>query len=365
MRGFFVEARRKRRERLPLTPLETIGRRLDRRPSRVRRRPRRRPTRHAPQPTRVAGRPREPVPAPVDAPVDQRAARDRPAGRHPAAFELLARRLGSQHAAQHEVMECLGRDALGRRSKAAGRPTARPTSTACAGARRGREGDRPTNPPPAGPAGRAASTPLDQALRSRPRAVHHGRAAVRRRGPGRAPSRRAAVEREANAASAPILRACSSPWPLFGAVIGPVALAWGLQRASAHCRVAAAGARGGVHGAACPPPVRRVDRSPRLAWPCGCCSVPAPCCWSPTASGDGASTSRGPFGRGRRRRPPWGLDNALSRGLAERDPGQVVAAKATLGYMPRPQGYSVGRTMSGFDRTRRHHADSPSRNCSR
>ena len=108
VRGFFVEARRKRGEGLPLTPLETIAADwIEAHPEYAADLADAEAARAAVYPAR--GRPREPVPAPVDAPVDQRAARDRPAGAASAqAFELLAARLGSAHAAQHEVMECLG-----------------------------------------------------------------------------------------------------------------------------------------------------------------------------------------------------------------------------------------------------------------
>ena len=107
VRGFFVEARRKRGERMPLTPLETIAADwIDAHPE------------YEPELETAAGT-AEPA-APRDGrenpflhlsmhlSISEQLSIDQPAGIRQA-FELLARRLGSQHAAQHEVMECLGR----------------------------------------------------------------------------------------------------------------------------------------------------------------------------------------------------------------------------------------------------------------
>ncbi len=107
VRGFFFEARRKRRDRLPLTPLETIGADwIDAHPE-------------YDADIVAAAAPSEPAAAQgnrenpflhlsMHLSISEQLAIDQPAGIRQA-FELLARRLGSQHAAQHEVMECLGR----------------------------------------------------------------------------------------------------------------------------------------------------------------------------------------------------------------------------------------------------------------
>ncbi len=107
VRAFFVETRRKRRERLPLTPLETIGADwIDAHPE-------------YDVDIVAAAASSEPAASPGDREnpflhlsmhlsISEQLAIDQPAGIRQA-FELLARRLGSQHAAQHEVMECLGR----------------------------------------------------------------------------------------------------------------------------------------------------------------------------------------------------------------------------------------------------------------
>ena len=73
------------------------GRAVDRRAPGVRRRPRRRRCR-AGRELRCRRRPQQPLPAPVDAPVDQRAAEHRPAARHPPGVRAARRapRLGAR-----------------------------------------------------------------------------------------------------------------------------------------------------------------------------------------------------------------------------------------------------------------------------
>ena len=108
VRAFFAEARGKRLERLPLTPLETIAADwIEAHPE------------YEPDLVAAGAAPVEAI-APQEGrenpflhlsmhlTISEQLAIDQPAGIRQA-FELLARRLGSQHAAQHEVMECLGR----------------------------------------------------------------------------------------------------------------------------------------------------------------------------------------------------------------------------------------------------------------
>ena len=110
--AFFCDVAAKRRDGMPPTLPKTWPRSGS--PStRVRGRPRRHRRRAGCRLCRRR-RPHQSVPAPVDASVDQRAGLDRPASGIRQAFELLARRRGSAHEAQHAMMDCLG-EMLGRR----------------------------------------------------------------------------------------------------------------------------------------------------------------------------------------------------------------------------------------------------------
>jgi len=108
VRGFFVEARRKRLDALPLTPLETIaadwieghpeyaGDLADAEAARQ--------ARYGD----ATGRENPFLHLSMHLSISEQVQIDQPAGIR-AAFLQLAGKLGSQHAAQHEVMECLGR----------------------------------------------------------------------------------------------------------------------------------------------------------------------------------------------------------------------------------------------------------------
>ena len=103
VRDFFVDARRKRGEGLPLTPLETIAADwIDAHPEYA-------PDLADAEAARTANYPAD---AGRENPflhlsISEQIAIDQPVGIRPA-FDALAARLGSAHAAQHEVMECLG-----------------------------------------------------------------------------------------------------------------------------------------------------------------------------------------------------------------------------------------------------------------
>jgi hypothetical protein len=108
VRDFFVAAHRKRAERLPLTPLETIAADwIEAHPEYGADLADAEAARAATYPAE-AGRENPFLHLSMHLTISEQLAIDQPAGIRQA-FELLARRLGSQHAAQHEVMECLGR----------------------------------------------------------------------------------------------------------------------------------------------------------------------------------------------------------------------------------------------------------------
>ena len=107
VRRFFVEARRKRDERLPLTPLETIAADwIDEHPEYR--------ADLADADAAVAashagedGRENPFLHLSMHLSISEQVAIDQPRGIKQA-FALLAAKRGSAHAAQHEVMECLG-----------------------------------------------------------------------------------------------------------------------------------------------------------------------------------------------------------------------------------------------------------------
>ena len=115
---------------------------------------------------------------------------------------------------------------------------------------------------------------------------------------------------------------------LFGAVIGPVALAWGLQRTSGagaslmltlEAVFTALLARAWYHEA--------LDR--RIAAALGLLTLGGMALVLDRAAG-GASPLLGLLAV-LLATAAWGVDNTLSRALAERDPGQVVMFKGALG----------------------------------
>ena len=108
VRRFFVEARRKRDERLPLTPLETIA------ADWIDAHPEYRGDLADAEAAATAAYPAESghenpfLHLSMHLSISEQVSIDQPAGIRQA-LELLAARLGSRHAAQHEAMECLGR----------------------------------------------------------------------------------------------------------------------------------------------------------------------------------------------------------------------------------------------------------------
>ena len=107
VRDFFVEARRKRSERLPLTPLETIAADwIEAHPEYAADLADAEAARAAAYPAE-AGRENPFLHLSMHLSISEQVAIDQPAGIRPA-FDSLVARLGSAHAAQHEVMECLG-----------------------------------------------------------------------------------------------------------------------------------------------------------------------------------------------------------------------------------------------------------------
>jgi hypothetical protein len=107
VRQFFVDASRKRRERLPLTPLETIAADwIEAHPEYAADLADAELARSAIYPA-DAGRENPFLHLSMHLSISEQVSIDQPTGIR-AAFDALAARLGSAHAAQHEVMECLG-----------------------------------------------------------------------------------------------------------------------------------------------------------------------------------------------------------------------------------------------------------------
>ena len=108
VRAFFVEAGRKRGAGLPLTPLETIAADwIAAHPEYAADLADAGLARAAVYPVE-AGRENPFLHLSMHLSISEQVSIDQPAGIRQA-FELLAARLGSAHAAQHAVMECLGR----------------------------------------------------------------------------------------------------------------------------------------------------------------------------------------------------------------------------------------------------------------
>jgi drug/metabolite transporter (DMT)-like permease len=134
------------------------------------------------------------------------------------------------------------------------------------------------------------------------------------------------VEREARLARADLVRLLAVA--ACGAVVGPVALAWGLQRASATGAsllltlevVFTALLARALYGESVD---RRVGAAMAL--------LVAGAALLVARGHDGSASAASGLVAVVVATAAWGLDNALSRGLAERDPGQVVMAKAVLG----------------------------------
>ena len=107
VRRFFVEARQKRDEGRPLTPLETIA------ADWIESHPEYRADLADADAAAAAaysgedGRENPFLHLSMHLSISEQVAIDQPAGIRPA-FDMLVARLGSLHAAQHEVMECLG-----------------------------------------------------------------------------------------------------------------------------------------------------------------------------------------------------------------------------------------------------------------
>ena len=107
VRLFFVDARRKRLEALPLTPIETMA------ADWIEGHPEYAAELADAEAAQAAtyngegGRENPFLHLSMHLSISEQISIDQPAGIRQA-FELLARRLGSAHAAQHEVMDCLG-----------------------------------------------------------------------------------------------------------------------------------------------------------------------------------------------------------------------------------------------------------------
>ncbi len=107
VRAFFVEARRKRDERLPLTPLETIAADwIEAHPEYAADLADANAARTAIYPAE-SGRENPFLHLSMHLSISEQVSIDQPAGIR-AAFDALAARRGSTHAAHHDVMECLG-----------------------------------------------------------------------------------------------------------------------------------------------------------------------------------------------------------------------------------------------------------------
>ena len=108
VRSFFVAARRKRIANLPMTPLETIAADwIDGHPEYAADLADETVAHEASYPA-DGGRENPFLHLSMHLSISEQVSIDQPAGIRQA-FLLLAAKLGSQHAAQHEVMECLGR----------------------------------------------------------------------------------------------------------------------------------------------------------------------------------------------------------------------------------------------------------------
>ena len=108
VRDFFVEARRKRGQGLPLTPLETIAADwIEAHPEYAADLADAEAARAAVY-SADAGRENPFLHLSMHLSISEQISIDQPRGIRQAC-ELLAARLGSMHAAQHEAMECLGR----------------------------------------------------------------------------------------------------------------------------------------------------------------------------------------------------------------------------------------------------------------
>jgi len=108
VRSFFIEARKKRLENLPLTPLETIAADwIDGHPEYAGDLADEAAVLEASY-TGEGGRENPFLHLSMHLSISEQVSIDQPVGIRQA-FLLLAARFGSQHAAQHEVMECLGR----------------------------------------------------------------------------------------------------------------------------------------------------------------------------------------------------------------------------------------------------------------
>lgn len=107
VRGFFMEAWKKRRARLPLTPLETIA------ADWIDQHPEYHATLEDPASAEAEfgveqGQSNPFLHLSMHLAISEQLSIDQPPGIR-AAYEALAARLGSPHDAAHEVMECLGR----------------------------------------------------------------------------------------------------------------------------------------------------------------------------------------------------------------------------------------------------------------